>query len=100
MLPGAPLRRGARAKRQERGRGQAGRSTVKVEPCTPCRPTKAAGSAPGRNATGSSCVHPDMTPRGRTRSKRTSDPCETFVVAGSNHPNHTAATHALHTYLR
>jgi DDE superfamily endonuclease len=27
-------------------------------------------------------------------------PLRTFVVAGSNHPNHAAATHALHTYLR
>lgn len=27
-------------------------------------------------------------------------PLRTFVVAGSNHPNHTAATRALHAYLR
>lgn len=27
-------------------------------------------------------------------------PLWTFAVAGSNHPNHTAATRALHAYLR
>jgi hypothetical protein len=27
-------------------------------------------------------------------------PLRTFVVAGSNHPNHTVATSALHKYLR
>lgn len=43
--------------------------------------------------------HPDLLFLGQP-DQGTLHPLKTFAVAGSNHPDHTVATRALHSYLR